>query len=115
MLCPPSYSSVPAGNCLTHGSIGQKRRCTMVLLRHPCAGAIPSQKARLPAPVIFLVLHCQGTLTRVLRRVSLDSPRPFPLQKRNRKSAWKSEAGTGEGNDEFYMPLNFRSPYIHDL
>ena len=48
----------------------------------------------------------------LLRRVSPDSPRPFPLQKRNRKSGWKSEAGTGEENDEFYMPLNFRSPYI---
>jgi hypothetical protein len=44
----------------------------------------------------------------LLRRVSPDSPRPFPLKKRNRKSGWKSEAGTGEGNDEFYMPLDFR-------
>ena len=74
----------------------------MVLLRHPCAGAIPSPKARLPLPTLFLVLHHQGTLTLILRRVSPDSPRPFPLQKRKEKSGWKSEAGKGgfEGDVE---------------
>ena len=56
--------------------------------------------------------HRQSTLTPHFAESDPTLPAPSHCKKGREKSGRKSEAGTGEGNDAFYMPLNFRSPYI---